>query len=148
MTAAPTTTVLAADGFGRSATGGWGAADTGGAWSVTGGAARFSVAGGAGLQSVPSGVTTTATLPAVSATATDLVTRLSLDTVPNGPVYASATGRRIGAGGYAARVKVLPGGAVELAVTRTAPGLSESPLAGGTLTGVTLAPGQQLLVRV
>ena len=37
--------VVAADAFGRSATGGWGTADTGGAWTVSGQPARFTVAG-------------------------------------------------------------------------------------------------------
>ena len=45
---APPTTVLAADAFGRTTTGGWGSADTGGAWTPVSGASSFSVAPGGG----------------------------------------------------------------------------------------------------
>jgi hypothetical protein len=143
----PPPAALAADGFGRSVTGGWGAADTGGTWSTTGGAARFSVAGGAGQQAVAAGVTTGATLP-VTATGTDTTVRLSLDTLPNGPVYTWVHGRKVGGYDYAAKAKVLAGGAVELTLTRSGPGLDGTPLAGGLLPGVTLAAGQPLSIRV
>lgn len=148
VTAPPGQPALATDAFGRTVTGGWGSADTGGAWTVSGGNSRFSVAGGAGQQAVSAGATTVATLPSVSATATDLTVRLSLDKVPNGPVYTWVQGRRVGAVDYAAKVKVLASGAVELTVNRSGPGLDGASLAGGTLPGVTLAAGQQLAVRV
>jgi hypothetical protein len=84
-----------------------------------------------------------AALPSVSSAATDVVVGLSLDAVPNGPVYSLVNGRRIGAEDYSARAKVLATGAVELTVLR-----SGTTLSGGTLPGVTLAAGQQLLVRL
>jgi PKD repeat protein len=135
--------VLAADGFGRSVTGGWGTAGTGGPWTVSGGATRFTVAGGTGLQAVPAGITTAATLSSISATATDTVVRIAADRAVDGAVYAWVHGRKVGGADYAARVKILPSGAVELHLTR-----SGTALAGGALPGVTLAAGQQLTVRV
>ncbi len=142
-TAAAAPTVLASDNFGRSVTSAWGNADVGGVWSLAGGAARFSVAGGTGVQTVPTGLTTSAALNAVSSSASDTTVRFSMDAMPNGPVYTTVTGRRVAANEYAARAKVLVGGAVELHVMRNG-----TALAGGVLSGVTLAAGQQLQVRI
>ena len=139
----PTPAVLAADGFGRTVAGGWGSADTGGAWAVAGTASRYAVNGGAGVHTVPPAVTTSSALTGVSSTGTDTTVALSLGTIPNGPVYLTVAGRRVGSGQYGARIKTAASGALELAVTR-----DDTVLAGGSLPGVTLAAGQQLNVRV
>ncbi|MFI7587166.1 PKD domain-containing protein [Spongisporangium articulatum] len=143
VTAPAPTTTLAQDSFTRTTTGGWGSAETGGAWSTSGAASTVSVNNGTGVHSIGPGVRTTTTLAGVSSTQTDLTTTLSLDTMPNGPVYASVIGRVVGSAEYAARVRVLVGGAVELHVER-----SGTAVTGGTLTGVTLGVGQKLNVRV
>jgi PKD repeat protein len=139
----PPPPVLAADSFGRTLTGGWGSADTGGPWGLASAAPRASVSGGAGVQGVPAGTTALASLSGVSSSATDLTTSFALDTVPNGTVYLTAAGRRVGTGEYGARVKVSPGGGLAVHTTR-----SGTPLAGGNLPGVTLAPGERWRVRV
>lgn len=141
-TAPPTPTVLAADGFGRSVTGGWGPADTGGTWTVAGGTTRFAVAGGTGVHSAPVGATLASSL-GVSSTATDVTVSLSPDTTPTGAVYATVGGRVVGTGEYGARVKLLNTGVVQLHTAR-----SGTVLTGGTVPGLTLTGGQKLSVRV
>ena len=101
------------------------------------------VSGGAGVHSVPAASTDTSILGAVSSTSTDMSLKLALGAVPNGPVYVSVVGRRVGSTDYGARAKVLASGAVELHITRTG-----AVLAGGAVSGLTLAAGQQLQVRV
>lgn len=139
----PPATTLASDAFGRTVTGGWGSATTGGAWTVTGGSTRFSVGGGSGVMVVPAGATLTGTLASVASTSTDLRTTLALGAVPDGPLYATVSGRVVGSADYGARVKVLATGAVQLHTER-----SGTVLSGGTLPGVVLTPGARLHVRV
>ncbi|AEE45199.1 PKD domain-containing protein [Cellulomonas fimi] len=143
VSAPPPVGVLAADPFDRTVTGGWGAAATGGPWTVAGGASRFSVAAGAGAMQVPAGATLTAGLGAVSGTSTDLTASLALASVPDGPLYATLSGRVVGGADLGARVKVLTTGAVQLHTERTG-----TVLTGGTLPGVVLTPGARLRVRV
>ncbi len=136
--------VLAQDGFGRSVTNGWGNADLGGTWSLGGGSTRFSVAGGDGLMAPASGTTTSAVLGSVSATATDTSTQFRLDAMPNGSTYFWVAGRRVGSAEYAANLRVMVGGAVDLHLSAAGVQLA----GGGTLPGLTLAAGQRLAVRV
>ncbi|GCE78085.1 PKD domain-containing protein [Cellulomonas biazotea] len=143
VTAPPPVTTLAADTFGRTTTGSWGTAETGGTWAVAGGSTRFSVGSGTGAMQVPAGATLTAGLGAVASTSTDLTTTLALTTVPDGPLYATVSGRVVGSADYGARVKVLATGAVQLHTER-----SGAVLTGNTLPGVTLTPGARLRVRV
>lgn len=143
VSAPPPAGVLAADPFDRTVTGGWGTAPTGGPWTVAGGATRFSVGAGAGVMQVPAGATLTAGLGAVSGTSSDLTATLALPVVPDGPLYATLSGRVVGGADLGARVKVLTTGAVQLHTERTG-----TVLTGGTLPGVVLAPGSRLRVRV
>ncbi|GIG19442.1 hypothetical protein Cch01nite_01660 [Cellulomonas chitinilytica] len=142
VTAPPPTNVLAADTFSRTATRSWGPADTGGTWTLGGGTAAFSVAGGAGVLQVAPGATLTGTLAGVSSTSTDAQATVSLSAVPDNTLYAAVSGRVVGSADYAARIKVLAGGGVQLHLVR-----SGTALAGGTLPGVTLTPGAVLHVR-
>ncbi|MGY4643376.1 PKD domain-containing protein [Cellulomonas sp. URHB0016] len=139
----PPTPPLAEDTFARTLTGAWGAAETGGTWALTGGTARFTVAAGVGRQAPLPGGTVTANLTAVSSAATDLTTTFALDRIPDQALYTTVAGRLVGSGVYGARLKVLPGGAVQLHAER-----SGTVLAGGTLPGVVLTAGQRLHVRV
>ncbi|WP_019136384.1 PKD domain-containing protein [Cellulomonas massiliensis] len=138
----PTPTVLAEDAFARTTSAGWGTAPTGGPWATAGGATRATVSGGVGRHVLGGGVTVSSTLGGWQSASTDVTTTLALDRVPDQPVYLTLLGRSSAAGGYGARVKVLPGGAVQLHATR-----SDAVLAGGTLPGVVLAPGARLHVR-
>lgn len=134
---------LASDGFSRTISTGWGAADTGGPWTVGGGSTRFSVGSGTGQQSVPAGSTVTATLGSVVSTSSDVGVSVGFDRVPSGPMYLTFSGRVVGSADYGARVKVLATGAVQLHTER-----SGTLLTGGTLPGLTLASGDRLRVRV
>lgn len=142
MTGTPPAGPLAADAFGRAVGGGWGAADVGGAWALSGTASRFAVAGGAGAVEVAPGAQLGATLTGVATTAADVRATLAAPAA-DAALYATVSGRVVGTGDLGARVKLLPGGDVELHAAR-----SGTVLAGGRLPGVVLAPGARLRVRV
>ncbi|TNM61051.1 PKD domain-containing protein [Streptomyces sp. NP160] len=148
-TTPPATTVLAQDSFGRTTTGGWGSADTGGAWTVGGGAGNFSVTGGAGQAVVPAaGSTVSAYLPGASSTDADVQVGVVLDKpATGGGTYVSLLGRRVGSADYRTKVKVASNGTVTLSLTRVAGGV-ETSLGSVSPTGLRLAAGQQLLVRL
>ncbi len=133
---------LAADGFGRTITAGWGNAETGGPWTLVGGNTRFTIADGTGNHVIEAGRTVSSALGTVASTSTDLQTTMSLDRL-SGEVYATVSGRLIGAADYGARIKVLSTGAVQLHLERSA-----TLLVGGTVAGLTAAPGQKLRIRL
>ena len=140
---------FAADAFGRTVSGGWGTADTGGAWTVTGGATGASVSGGVGrLTMTAPGSQPTAFLGTTS-TDTDLRVSTSVDKVATGGgTYLSVVGRRVGtAGDYRLKLRVQSTGVVATSLVRTVSG-TETVLASGTVAGVTYAPGQVLNVRL
>jgi PKD repeat protein len=140
----PTGATLAADGFGRTVTGGFGTADTGGAWTVTGTAADFSVSAGTGQVSVPHGANRYAYLSQVSSTATDLSATLSFPRPTGGNLYAGLIGRRSGSNSYGARVVVSPTGGVQLQLQRN----TDTVLRSATITGLTYASGDHLQIRL
>ena len=72
VTDPPVVTGLASDDFGRTVTGGWGAADLGGAWTAGNGAANLAVNGGAGLMTLNAGSGPSVFLNTVSSTRTDV----------------------------------------------------------------------------
>ncbi len=138
----------AADSFTRTATGGFGTADTGGAWTVSGGTANFSVTGGTGRVRVPSaGMGPSALLPSVSSTGTDVRTSVSLDAAATGGgTYVSLQGRRIGTSDYRLKLRYLSNGTVVPSLSRVVNG-AETTLAQGTLAGV-VKPGDVLQLRL
>ncbi|RWZ59600.1 PKD domain-containing protein [Labedella populi] len=147
VAAAPPATgddVLAADDFARDATGGWPAAQEGGAWSVTGSAADLSVSNGsAGIAMAPS-QTRTASLPDVSATDTDTSATFVWSAAPAANAqYVSVIGRKVGSDSYSARVRAGKDGSVHLHVLQNG-----SAIGGGKLSDVTYAAGATLSVRV
>jgi hypothetical protein len=90
-------------------------------------------------------------LAGVSSSATDLTAKVALDKVATGSgAYASLMGRRIaGAGDYRAKVRYTSNGAVSLSLQRTNSANAETAIAAETqVSGITMAAGQQLLVRV
>lgn len=139
----PPDPALARDAFARTVAGGWGTADTGGAWTTGGSASRFSVDGGAGRLEMAGGLTLSAQLGDVSDTATDVTVRAWADDVPSGNSYLTVQGRRVGGDHLGGRLKLFPDGRVEVHTVRNG-----TPLAGGTVTGLTFAAGDPLLVRV
>jgi PKD repeat protein len=119
VTPPPTEDVLAQDGFERSATGAWGAADKGGTWTLSGGSAAFSVAGGKGLVTLTPGQTRSAALTGVTglATVTDLKVSTSATSV-GGISSATIVGRQIGTAFYSVRVRYELTGKVRLQLIR------------------------------
>lgn len=141
--------VFARDAFGRSATGGWGSADLGGAWTIPSGASRHSVAGGAGKVSLTPGAGTTVNLASVSAGEnTETRVSVSMDKASTGGgQYASVIGRSVGtAGSYQAKLRVQSSGAVSLTLVKVVGG-TETALSTTTVPGLTYAAGETLQVQ-
>lgn len=142
-------TVLAADAFGRSVSGGWGSADTGGAWSLVGGSSTFSVAGGTGRATVGKGAWTAPTLGSVRATSVDVTHSAVLGAASTGGgVYVSTLARRVDASNdYHATARVLATGEVALSLVRRSGGV-DTTLQTVTVPGLTVAPGAAWSVRL
>ncbi|NNM46014.1 PKD domain-containing protein [Knoellia sp. DB2414S] len=144
-------TVIASDAFGRTVTGAWGPADTGGNWTISGPAASFSVGGGTGQLRFAAGNGLWAALAAPSSTTTDVTASIGMDKVPTGSgMYVSVTGRRVaGVGEYRGKVRLQPDGAVAVSLHRTnAAGVETGLAADATVSGLSIAPGQRLMARV
>ena len=130
---APSSNVLAADGFGRTVANGFGAAQVGGNWSLSGTAANFAVNGGAGRITLPSGgVSRAATLASVAAADVEARLDLALDKVATGGgTSISVTVRKVGSSEYRLRAQVKPT-AVTVVLQRVVSG------AEATITSVNL----------
>ncbi|MFN8021729.1 MAG: LamG-like jellyroll fold domain-containing protein [Acidimicrobiales bacterium] len=138
---------FATDAFERTVANGFGTADLGGAWTIAGTPANFAVGSGTGRV--------TMTTPGSSAAAT--VTGANTDTevrvtvgadklVTGGSLFTAVTGRRVGTSEYRAKLRVLPTGATELTIVRTANG-AETTLVTTAVTGLTLAAGERVQIR-
>ncbi|MGM1029574.1 MAG: PKD domain-containing protein [Actinomycetota bacterium] len=140
----PTETVIAADTFQRTATGGWGGADTGGAWNAGGGAAAYSVGAGTGVVALAPSQTREARLGVASTNAVVTV-RISADVASaGGAASATVVGRLAGSSTYAARLRFEPGGVIRLYLLR-----NEVALGGGSyvLPGA-YVPGEAIMLRL
>ena len=144
----PPPPVVAADTFGRTATGGFGTADTGGAWAAYAGSTTLSVSGGTGrMQVTAPGASVTASLTGVSVTDSASQVAVSLDKVPaGGSTWVYLTSRVAGNNHYRAAVRFAPGGGVELGVTRVING-AETAIRSVPVSGLTYTPGTVLQVR-
>ena len=125
---------IAQDAFGRTATNGWGNADTGGAWTRYGTASLFSVGSGAGqIRLAAAGAGPRAALETVSSVNTAATVKVSLDKIPNGGGgFVSLGVRTIGTSDYRAKVKVASTGALTLYLVKVVSGtettLTSTPL--------------------
>lgn len=143
--------VIAADEFGRTATGQWGAADQGGSWVLRGASSFFSVGGGVGtirMSTAGSGPWTY--LNGVSATSTDTMVTMSTDKPATGSgTYLTVIGREVsGVGSYVSVARLQAGGAVSLAMSRrTAAGAQVAVGPALTVPGLTYAVGDRLRMR-
>lgn len=138
------------DGFGRSVQRGWGAADVGGVWSIAGTASQFWVTPGGGALSLAKRGQVLETFVGPSRTDADVTDVWSASRVPvGGPLYVSATGRRVSAGNsYLGKVGVNANGSVTVRVARKVAG-SETVLAGPvTVSGLKYVAGMSLTLRV
>lgn len=138
---------LVADDFARVVVDGWGAALTGGDWTAIGAANRLAADGATGRLTLPAGATGGASHGAVTPTDVDVQATIGLDRLSTGNSFVTLQGRRVGADSYGARVRIAPDGAVQLHVTREVGGVV-TPLSGGVVDGLALAPGELLRVRL
>ena len=148
VTAPPADGTVAADAFGRTVSGGWGDADTGGGWNLFGSASGFSVGGGVGTITVPRpGSGPGAFLPNVSSSDTDASVRVGLGKSPTGGgTFVSLVGRGTRSDNYREKVLVTSAGAVRVYVTKMV-SWSESTLSARTVSGLTWQPGDTLVLR-
>lgn len=138
--------VGASDDFGRTGSGGWGAATTGGSWSHTGSASLWTVDGAGKMSLNKAGLGLTARLNLAQQ---DSVVRLdtALDKVPNGGgAYLTVAARKTASGEYQGVVKVSSAGAVTVDLVRVSGGTS-TKVATKTVPGLTYTAGSQLAVR-
>lgn len=141
---------FARDLFARTVVDGWGSADIGGAWTRSGSATNFSVSGGTGnIRMGTPGAGPGMALSGVSSAVTDLSVTTSVDkAATGGGTYLSFHPRRIANGDhYFADVRLVAGGTVSLSIGRVVAGV-ETALASGTVSGLTVAAGESLQVRV
>ena len=142
--------MLAADKFERSVTGGLGTADAGGPWATYAGASRLSVSGGSAVLTMAKGTNTGASLSTVGQTDAEVRTAFTLSSVPTGGgamVYVGA--RQVDATtAYKARVRVLADGSVRAGLVQFSGGTETLIGAEVLLPGVTYTPGMELNVRV
>jgi hypothetical protein len=153
VTVPPPSGVVASDAFGRTVSGGWGAADVGGSWSVTGSASNWSVSGGLGTVVLPSGGQgRNAYLNGVSSASGEVAVQVRLaKAATGGGTYVSVIGRRVtspAVAEYRGKVQYLSTGAVRLFLTRVA-GTAETTIATlSSVPGVSMAAGETLNVRL
>ncbi|MFC8267821.1 hypothetical protein ACFUIZ_19120 [Streptomyces cinereoruber] len=139
---------VAADAFARTASSGWGVADSGQTWTRVGGnAADFSVAGGVGMHAGARGVLRATSVPVPTADI-DLRVDVSMSAVPaGGTAEIHLMARRTGSSDfYSARLMVAAGGAMTLSLRRFVGGV-ETQLATYT-TGLTLGAGSWYTLRL
>ncbi len=135
---------VAADAFGRSVASGWGTADLGGDWSSC---STCSVSGDAGLMSLAAGVSKGTSLSGLSLADADVTVKVSLDRMPTGSgTYLAVLPRSQGDSGYRARLQVLPDGSMAVR-WQLLEGGSQSTLASGDVPGLTVAAGDELMLR-
>ncbi|MHB1138737.1 MAG: PKD domain-containing protein [Microthrixaceae bacterium] len=144
----PTTTVLAADGFGRTTSNGWGSATTGGAWSLSGSVANFAVTGGTGRITIPTaGVSRAATLASVAAADVDSLVHLSLDkSATGGGASISSVVRKVANSEYRLRAQVKPT-SVTVVLQRVVSGTEATITSVNLPTAVTAGTGVHLRLR-
>jgi PKD repeat protein len=139
----------ALDPFTRVVANGFGTATVGGPWSLSGAAASFSVNGTVGRIAGVLSANRSAYLATVVQHDMDITADVAIDrAATGGGVYVSVIGRRASAGNdYHVKLRYLPGGSVTAYLVRNV-GNVETILATAPVTGVTVAPGDVLRVRL
>jgi PKD repeat protein len=151
VTAPPVVTAIAQDGFGRSASNGWGSADVGGAWTRTGQASQYAVANGVGTQYLgAAGWSTSMALTGVSANDTDLRTSVSLDkAATGGGTYVYVTGRKVATNSeYRATLRYRSDGRLVVALNAYKGTSTNVTLVNETLVPGAVTPGAKVNVRL
>ena len=120
--------IAASDGFGRTVSNGWGAADAGGAWtSLSGTAADYAVNGNFGtMRLISAGNSRGQQLASVSLRDVDLTVQLGANKAPaGGAQYFYAVVRRQGGDEYRAKLRLDPSGTVAVAASRFVAGVEK-----------------------
>jgi PKD repeat protein len=148
VTVAPAT--LARDDFSRTVSGGWGSADIGGGWTRSGTATNFNVADGVGtIRMGSAGAGPSIALNGVSSADTEVRVSVGMDkTATGGGTFATIRPRITGSGdSYDSDVRWVAGGTVAVTLSKTV-GSVETALQTKTVTGLTVAAGDRLNIRV
>jgi PKD repeat protein len=142
-----TVTPIATDAFGRTVTGGWGTADSGGAWA-TSPSASTSVGNGVGRMSGAAGATVQSWMSAISVQDVAVQADVSLESMPtgNGASAVMVTRRVSGSTQYQTVVHVSSTGVVTVQLGKKVNGTQTNFGSPVTLTGVTYTPGMVLEV--
>ena len=139
VTVSAAATPFATDAFGRSVTGGWGNADTGGTWARTGSTAYFSVDGGQGLMRLGTSQGGTMALNTATSSDTEVRTTIGMDkAATGGGNYVRVMGRTIGTSNYRADVRYLATGGVSLILVRSVSGTDTNMQAVAAVPGLTV----------
>jgi PKD repeat protein len=137
---------LASDAFGRTVTGGWGAADAGGTWTVAGTVANASVGNGSGGLVAAKGGWIATDLP-ISAQDVAVQADVSLTAAPTGGgTYVNLGGRNTGGNQYNAQLWFASDGTAELSLLSVVSG-AEKELGSFALAGK-YTVGSALRVRL
>ncbi|WP_394553142.1 PKD domain-containing protein [Agromyces sp. MMS24-JH15] len=142
-TASPVSIELARDEFGRSVTGGWGAADVGGPWTLSS-AANANVANGTGILVHAANATRKATLDAINANDLTVTGDFAVDkAVVGGSAYAGLNVRQVGTDYYQARLRFQAGGVLAVQFMQ-----GDSTLISNANLPLTYTPGQAVSLKV
>jgi hypothetical protein len=142
-------TPVAADGFTRTLTGGWGTAPLGGTWKLQGTPADFAVTGAAGTERLGAGTTREAYLDTDLVRDIEATARVSTDkAAAGGNQFAYLAVRRDATGAYRAKLRFATDGRVYLQLLRGT-GNAETALgAEQQLAGLTHGPGVWFRIRL
>ncbi|WP_395245668.1 PKD domain-containing protein [Agromyces sp. MMS24-K17] len=141
----PEPAVIASDDFSRTVAAGWGSATIGGAWQSTVNSSYTVDGTRAAFVHATAGTTRRALLPAVSVTGSVTQVAVTVDKdVAVGQTVAGIVGRQVGTDFYQGRIRLQPGGSVGLQLMRG----SSTILSNTTISGVTFAAGDTLLIKV
>ena len=146
--AVPPPSALAADGFTRTVTGGWGSASPGGSYSLVGSPSAFSVNGSAGsMLFSTAGQTREADLP-LNVRDVDVTARVRIDKAPAGSnQYAYLLLRRTADGSDGARLRFSTTGHVYASFVHVVSGVESTIGAEVQLAGIVPTPGAWWGVR-
>jgi PKD repeat protein len=143
---------FAVDTFGRTVTGGWGNADTGGAWTSTSSASNFAVSAGVGtIRMGSAGSGPPIYLNSVAEIDAEVAMTFAVDKpATGGGIDLSVVGRRVvGQGDYRGKVRLLSTGGVRVGLSRSNSAGAQTVIQPETLvSGLTYAVGDRLRVRV
>jgi glucose/arabinose dehydrogenase len=131
------------DGFSRTVSGGWGAADTGGTYALQGGNANFNVSGGTATIALPAvNANKSATLPGVYLQDADVTVRVAVDKPAVGNAeYAYTEVRVSGNNAYRPKIVFNPNGTVSVHAGVVVNGTETAVAPAVSVPSLTQTPG-------